>query len=61
MRADTPQFHHRLAGLTVLKNPHPAVYLTRIEGMVSEGEATGFASVRGTIARPDLAAQQIRP
>jgi hypothetical protein len=48
-------------GLNVLKNPHPAVYPNGIEGMVSEGEATGSACVRGAIAGPNLTAQEIRP
>jgi hypothetical protein len=30
-------------------------------GMVSEGEATGSACVRGAIASPNLTAQEIRP
>lgn len=48
------------AGLNVRKNPHPAVYPNGIEGMVSEGAATGSSCVRGAIARPDLTAQEIR-
>jgi hypothetical protein len=48
-------------GLNVLKNPNPAVYPNGIEAMVSEGEATGSACVRGAIARPNLTAQEIRP
>jgi hypothetical protein len=51
---------HRLAGLNVLNNPYPAVYPNGIEGMVSEGESTGSACVRGAIARPNLTAQEIR-
>jgi hypothetical protein len=34
------------------------VYPNGIEGMVSEGEATGSACVRGAIARPNLTAQE---
>jgi hypothetical protein len=38
----------------------PAVYPNGIEEMVSAAESTGCACVRGSIARPNLAAQEIR-
>jgi hypothetical protein len=57
MKTALPAINAR-PGLNVLKNPHPAVYPNGIEAMVSEGEATGSACVRGAIARPNLTAQE---